>query len=728
MNLAEVVGPVSTVAFRAWRALTALVPAGQIRAFGDEAHQIGAILVINLDRQPKRWKLLRRELGRFRTSTGAQLSSITRRLAAVDARDGRASAATGDVDPMYRIGDQLYVQPDIRLSSSFGVDEPVKMTRQEVAVARSHIEVWKAVATGTSEFALVLEDDVWFKRGAKSAIDRGWRAAFERFADSGGPGLVYFSYEDAGGIALRVHESTHIFEPVRGLWFLSGYVLSREGAAALLRAMPVVGPVDLWINYQFASLNVAALNSPSIAQRPDAKSDNSYSVMPYLARAGIVDARHAAKPPSVNSRQVLAWTSGVGPEGLAMALSMLGLRVRAFDGHEDPLDQLQLSEALRIFDALVNVPLEVAALADVMANERTVFVVDVDARTPMGLIVEDLPRARSAVLTRGDLEGGSWNEICELLGLVAPVDAFPKGALPESRLFRDGRSLVADVDAKRDRRISPPIDDSPWVLPAAQRRTRPTGRGQETLASGQPIVEATMTQASPAFPALTETFPGNLASFAPESLEYGDEGVRIRIDISKGGPRPFQSGAFASVQSFTHGHFQAEIRAAAGAGLVTGFFLHRSMPRQEIDIEFAGNNPRRMLTNVFFNPGDDGAAMAYGYRGSPRWIDLGFDSTEEFHDYAIDWSPDRIIWSVDGNVVHERAGWDPTPIPHLSMQVHANLWAPRSRELAGDVAVVALPASALFRNMIVTSSATGDATPPAVERVELRRPLDRRNA
>ena len=74
----------------------------------------------NHRRQPrqaaKRWRRVTRELGRFRTFDGVPLTSITRRLAAVDARDGRAVAATADVDAMYRVGDQLYVQPDVRLA------------------------------------------------------------------------------------------------------------------------------------------------------------------------------------------------------------------------------------------------------------------------------------------------------------------------------------------------------------------------------------------------------------------------------------------------------------------------------------------------------------------------------------------------------------------------------------------------------------------------------------
>jgi beta-glucanase (GH16 family) len=219
--------------------------------------------------------------------------------------------------------------------------------------------------------------------------------------------------------------------------------------------------------------------------------------------------------------------------------------------------------------------------------------------------------------------------------------------------------------------------------------------------AGQPIVKARMTEPSTEFPGLVETFPGNLASFARENLEHSDEGARLTIEAVGEGLRPYRSAAFASVRSFRHGRFEAEIQAAPGSGLVTGFFLHRVAPLQEIDIEFPGSDPRRMLVNVYFNPGDDGTAMNFGYRGSPCWIDLGFDASARLHRYAIDWRPGYVAWLVDDRVIHERVGWDPTPIPHLAMRVHANLWAPRSEELAGRVDERRLPASAFFKDVTV---------------------------
>jgi GR25 family glycosyltransferase involved in LPS biosynthesis len=697
VNLQNASGLLRRLAFRVARAVTNIRPGVRIAAFGAGNCRIGSILIVNLDRQPKRWRRVLRELGRFRTFDGAPLGSIAQRFAAVDARDGRAVAATADVDSSYRIGDQLYVQPDARLEECFGAEEPIRMTRQEVAVARSHIEVWKAVARGRDNHVLVLEDDAWFRYGAATAIDRGWRAAIRRCTAKGGPHLLYLSYSDAGGTTERADVCDALFRPVRGLWFLSGYVLSREGAAALLRAMPVVGPVDLWINYRFEELGALALSSPVILQRQDSSSDNSYSVLPYLARAGIVDAGSGPMPPErTHAGPVLAWSAGGEREGLAMALSMLGLRVRAFDGNEEAIRGQDLSNIFEVFDALVDAPLAPSAVSAAIARTDVKFVLEANAALWSEMDLERLPSSRTAVLS----DIGCWEPLCALLGLAEPVQTFPVGARRALRVFRDDRPDAAHRFASVPRPTCP-LDDSPWVLPPwSGWQSRPAA-DRPVAFGGRRLVHAAMTMATPLFPGLVETFPGNLASFAREGLVHDEDGAHLVISKTATGNRPYRSGAFASIRSFEYGRFEAEIMAAHGSGLITGFFLHRDAPRQEIDIELTGEDPRGMLVNVYFNPGDHGAAIGFGYRGSPSRIDLGFDATLDFHVYAIDWRSGRIAWLVDGRVVHERVGWDPTPLPHLPMRLHANLWAPRSEDLAGRIGEDTLPAAATFRNIAV---------------------------
>ncbi|MCA1440808.1 family 16 glycosylhydrolase [Ensifer sp. IC4062] len=705
MNLKRASGLLRKFAFRTMHTATSIVPGGGIDAFGPGGDKIQAIMVINLDRQPGRWHRVKRELRRFRTGDGAPLTSIVKRLAAIDARDGRAVAASADVDPNYRIGDQLYVQPDPRLSACFDVNEPVRMTRQETAVARSHIEAWKSIATGPHKYVLVLEDDVCFRRGAAASINRGWQAALKRCRGEG-PHLLYLSYADAGDSAERADVCDALFRPVRGLWFLSGYVLSKEGAAALLRAMPVVGPVDMWINYHFNDLGALALSSPAILQRPDDTSDNAYSVLPYLARAGIIDAGSGAmSPPRAGGGPLVAWSSGGERESLAMALSMLGLRVRAFDGHEELVQASNLQRLFRTFDALVDPPLAEDALAKVLASDEVKLIFEANPAERNSIDPKLLPPSRTAILTQSRLAGRPWEPLCTILGVAEPIDAFPVGAHRSLRLFRDDRlHATHDVEPAHGGR-SVLIDESPWVLPPEVDWLPLTQTARPLPHSGRSIVHEPMTSAPLEIRSVVETFPGNLAVFAHDSITYDDRGANIRISEKASGKRLFQSGALASKQLFDHGRFEAEIRAAPGAGLVTGFFLHRDAPRQEIDVELAGNDPRRMLINVYFNPGDDGAAMGFGYRGTPCYIDLGFDSTLDFHLYAIDWHPGRIVWSVDGMVVHERVGWNPTPIPHLPMRLHANLWAPRSGKLAGRVNKANLPSTATFKNVRVWDTA-----------------------
>jgi beta-glucanase (GH16 family) len=157
------------------------------------------------------------------------------------------------------------------------------------------------------------------------------------------------------------------------------------------------------------------------------------------------------------------------------------------------------------------------------------------------------------------------------------------------------------------------------------------------------------------------------------------------------------------------GKFEATIQASNVPGVVTGFFLHRNSPRQEIDVEIAGNRPDRLVVNVFYNPGGDGAHFDYGYRGTPSYIELGFDASEASHRFVIEWSPCEILWWVDDRLVHRRVIWDPTPIPHLPMALHVNSWPSRSTQLAGRINNRRLPATAKVESIVLEANAVMSA-------------------
>jgi GR25 family glycosyltransferase involved in LPS biosynthesis len=716
MNLQDTLGGVSRVIFRLSRALPPLARP-RILSFGTDDGRIQKILVINLDRQPARMQRTTRELNRYRTFDGRSLVSIVQRMPAVDARDGRAAAATADVDPNYVTGNQLYVQPDARLLSCFGAEYPVRMTRQEVAVARSHIEAWKIVARGSEDYVLILEDDIWLRSGAGKAIDRGWQGARKRSSRNGGPHLLYFSYLDADGDA-RGKRDDVVFRPTRGLWHLSGYVLSRDGASRLLRALPIVGPVDMWMNYRFAELDAHALSRPAILQRRDEASDNSYSILPLLARSGVVDADAVRPPTRLDAGPVFAWSAQRQDEGLAMALSMLGFRVRVFDGDEAAIETAELAEVLRTFDAIVDAPLSADAVSTAISAGGK-FVVDAGECLPFD--VDRLPADRTVEVPAASSGEAQWLPLCDLLQVLPPPAAFPVGARRTWRLFRDDRIRVDGGPQPVE--AAPTMDDSPWALPPSSswQSPRKVSRDDDF---GRQVVSVPMTAPSDLIALSAETFPGNLSPFSPAAVTFGDQGTSLVLSGNSARRLGYQSGAFASKDRFQHGRFEVELMAARGSGVVTGFFLHRGSPRQEIDIEILGNDPRSVLVNVYFNAGDAGTEADFGYRGSPSRIDLGFDATEAFHRYVIEWTPQQVSWIVDGSVIHSRGSWDPTPIPHLPMRAHGNVWAPRSITFAGHLDEDSLPSMATFRDLRISEWEPLSSTGGYGSRVVISRPAD----
>jgi GR25 family glycosyltransferase involved in LPS biosynthesis len=67
------------------------------------------------------------------------------------------------------------------------------MTPQEVAVASSHIEVWKLVAAAECAYTLILEDDVYFKRGFERDLDRAWEEVVGEVRADASFDLLYVS-------------------------------------------------------------------------------------------------------------------------------------------------------------------------------------------------------------------------------------------------------------------------------------------------------------------------------------------------------------------------------------------------------------------------------------------------------------------------------------------------------------------------------------------------------
>ncbi|MQB35021.1 family 16 glycosylhydrolase [Rhizobium rhizogenes] len=716
MNLARTPLGILRLAFRLGHGLRLILPRqtskafGRQRDFGDQP--IGTIYVINLDREPGRWSRIKKELRRIKDVSGNDLLGLTERHNAVDARSFlQDPSKDSDVDPYYTLADQLFVEPQPRtLPSKFELEAPIRMSRAEVAVAKSHIEVWKRIAQGTQKYALILEDDVWFHPGFARQLDQAWKEATTASGGYEGVDILYVSYMEVTNGAPKSFISSNVFRPVRGLWYMSGYILSRQGAEKLLRLLPCRGPVDLWINHQFSALDVLATRRSIVRQRTDTSSTNSYSILPTLSKIGAINSEGAAlfnaRP---NQFPVFAFGSdNSGQSSLAMALSMLGYRCCSdLDGlpfHE--LKALREGRVDRVFNAYVNVGALASMVEDLRRSyPQAKFIVtaspsDASSETFRGILAS-LDGADVVVLDPGAVN--AWRILCDHLRCAPPLCPFP-------RLHDLGQRHIAETcgqpDVVRNREI-PKWDRSPWIVEPEQNTwsgIRVVPQAPEGAENWSEADDSCGELDPLRWSARSDTFTGNLALFRPLNVEYNRiGGATIYVRQEELGVRQYSAGALTSHADYLFGRFESTFRASDVPGVITGFFLHRNSPHQEIDIEIAGNMPTRLLVNVFYNPGGDGDQFDYGYRGSPSYIELGFDASKGEHRYAIEWTPSEIRWLVDDLLVHRRVLWNPTPIPHLPMKLHYNAWPPRSSDLAGRLKTRRLPAMVHVRSIRVSA-------------------------
>ena len=299
--------PMRRLAFRAWRSLTVIVPG---RRFG-----LSAEAPARLERS---WSSIStgsrgdgavtRELGRFRTSRRRSIDVDQRRLAAVDA--ARRSAARQPLTWTRNVSNRRSVAraTRARLAECFAEDEPVQMTRQEVAVARSTRGGLEAVATGTNRFVLVLEDDVWFTPGRPPPSIAAARRP-DRCVVEGGRGFSTCPTPTLAGRGPRRSLRRPLPACARSVVPLGLCALAWERRRSLS---------DACRRTRRPRMNFRLRNS--VRWRSFARdgaearggSDNAYSVLRTLPVPGSSMRATGAEPPDLPSGPVLAWTGGRG--------------------------------------------------------------------------------------------------------------------------------------------------------------------------------------------------------------------------------------------------------------------------------------------------------------------------------------------------------------------------------------------------------------------------------
>lgn len=688
-----------------------------LNVIGSGPDRIEAVYVINLDRQPARWESVKVEACRQVVEGNGRLLEYCHRVSAVDGKLLDANIARGLVNPTYPLDAQYYVDPDPRLLDIIRVkDVDVTMSREEIAVALSHIKAWRQIVAEDRSHALILEDDVFFEDTFADQLNRTWHELPESDAHAPAFDLLYISFREVEQGAQTISWSANLVRPLKGYWWLSGYVLSNMGARKLLASLPITGPVDLWMNHRFADLAVFSSPASLVSQRTDFLSDNSYSILPLLTQLGVqMDKAHMVLEQTRGQRPVFC--IGFGRKGAATlesALSLLSYRCchDRWGQHSKNLTRLLDENVPLLFDAYIRVG-SIAKQVDKICHlyPEAVFILPPAVEEDGDISSEEyasttrvLREQKMQFLTFDALTSPGWGQLCEFLRCEKPEYPYPACAWSDHVLDLPGQIVKRTAISSR-KIIIQQHDVHPWIVP--YQRMAAFGLTHEPRQYGAQVgtfeslaSERISLLDESRWIALADSFPSNLAQFRRENIEIQTpNGCRLILNANAAGDRKYSASSLRSKQDYRYGRFEAVIKPARTPGVVTAFFLHRNDPWQEIDIEFVGSDTKKLLVNVYFNPGTPGARCNYGNRGTPFLIDLGFDAADDFHRYTVEWEPHEIRWFVDDDLIHVRATWEPTPVPNLPMHVFVSIWPPRSSELAGILSDSELPTSSDIKNV-----------------------------
>lgn len=169
--------------------------------------------------------------------------------------------------------------------------------------------------------------------------------------------------------------------------------------------------------------------------------------------------------------------------------------------------------------------------------------------------------------------------------------------------------------------------------------------------------------------------------WSADCVTYGEKTAKLSIkpntdpeneDAEK---YDYLGGEMRTYGYYGYGDYQVRMKPAKKDGTASTFFVctgeydlnpitNEKNPWDEIDIEFLGQDTTKVQFNYFVN----------GVGGHEHMHDLGFDASEEFHNYGFRWAEDYITWFVDDKPVYRVEASEGKPMPAASGRILTNYW------------------------------------------------------
>lgn len=151
-------------------------------------------------------------------------------------------------------------------------------------------------------------------------------------------------------------------------------------------------------------------------------------------------------------------------------------------------------------------------------------------------------------------------------------------------------------------------------------------------------------------------------NMGPPNIVYDSDGAKMKI-LERG-----QNPQLASSKYIMYGRAEAEVKASHGKSVISSMYM-QSDDLDEIDIgEFFGGKGDEFQTNYFVK----GNISNYD---RDRYHKAYADLTQGYHKFAVEWTPDHIMWFYDGRVIRKVLNArNPHGFPASPMRLMFSLW------------------------------------------------------
>lgn len=154
------------------------------------------------------------------------------------------------------------------------------------------------------------------------------------------------------------------------------------------------------------------------------------------------------------------------------------------------------------------------------------------------------------------------------------------------------------------------------------------------------------------------------------------------VPLASFAAKNYNGAELYSSESVKYGRFDIRMKTIAGNGTISSFFTYYNEsykgspePWREIDIEVLGKSTSIFQSNIITG----NATSKVTSEKEHSFANLN----QEYHTYAVEWTPDYIAWFFDGQEVRRTTGTQVSDCQTKNMSYRFNLWISDVPEWAG---------------------------------------------